>query len=118
MLILSRRIGEALIIGDDIEIVVLGRHRSQIKMGVTAPDNISVHREEIYQRIQEEKRLNIQPEFKKGSSSKRRLPGDHNDKANAPSCSSSQGDADKPKNPEPKIVVKKRRSRYKEDDEP
>lgn len=51
MLILTRKIGESLLIGDDVEITVLSVRGSQVKLGVKAPKEISVHREEIYQRI-------------------------------------------------------------------
>jgi carbon storage regulator len=54
MLILTRRIGEAIIIGDDVEINILDVKGSHVKIGIDAPKEISVHREEIYQRIQEE----------------------------------------------------------------
>lgn len=55
MLILTRRAGESLKIGDDIDIIVLGIKGNQTRIGITAPKNVPVHREEIYQRIQEEK---------------------------------------------------------------
>lgn len=55
MLILTRRAGETLMIGDNVSITVLGVKGNQVRIGVNAPKNISVHREEIYQRIQREK---------------------------------------------------------------
>ena len=51
MLILTRRVGETIRIGDDIEVVVLGVKGNQVRLGVTAPRDTEVHREEIYQRI-------------------------------------------------------------------
>ena len=55
MLILTRRIGETLIIRDDVNITVLGVKGNQVRLGINAPKDVSVHREEIYLRIQQEK---------------------------------------------------------------
>ncbi|KXU38421.1 carbon storage regulator [Ventosimonas gracilis] len=56
MLILTRRVGETLMVGDDICITVLAVKGHQVRLGVDAPKNVSVHREEIYQRIQKGQR--------------------------------------------------------------
>ena len=54
MLILTRRVGETLKIGDDVDVVVLGVKGNQVRIGIDAPKEVAVHREEIYNRIAEE----------------------------------------------------------------
>jgi carbon storage regulator len=54
MLILTRRVGETLMIGDDVTVTVLGVKGNQVRIGVNAPKDVSVHREEIYERIKKE----------------------------------------------------------------
>ena len=54
MLILTRRVGETLVIGDDVNVTVLGVRGNQVRIGVNATKEVAVHREEIYQRIQNE----------------------------------------------------------------
>lgn len=55
MLILTRRVGEAILIGDDVTITVLGVKGNQIRIGIDAPKDLAVHREEIYEKIRKEK---------------------------------------------------------------
>jgi carbon storage regulator len=61
MLILTRRIGESVMIGDDVKISVLGIKGNQIRLGISAPREVAVHREEIFQRIQSEQCPEHQP---------------------------------------------------------
>jgi len=55
MLILTRRSGETIKIGDDIEVIVLGVKGNQIRLGIKAPDDVEIHREEIYERIRQKR---------------------------------------------------------------
>ena len=55
MLILTRRVGETLNIGDEVTVTVLGVKGNQVRIGVNAPKDVAVHREEVYERIQQEK---------------------------------------------------------------
>ena len=57
MLILTRRIGESIMIGDDTGVTLLGVKGNQVRLGIEAPLDVQVHREEIYERIQREKLL-------------------------------------------------------------
>lgn len=54
MLILTRRVGETLMIGDSVTVTVLGVKGNQVRIGITAPKDVAVHREEIFQRIQKD----------------------------------------------------------------
>lgn len=68
MLILTRKVGESITIGDEVKITVLGIHGRQVRLGIIAPQKVVVHREEIYVRIQEENKKGDQS--KKGNMSK------------------------------------------------
>ncbi|MDC0072858.1 carbon storage regulator CsrA [Gammaproteobacteria bacterium] len=57
MLVLSRRADESLYIGDDIKITILDIRGGQVRIGITAPDDIKVHREEVYQRLNQDSDL-------------------------------------------------------------
>jgi len=62
MLILTRRVGESVVIGDDVSVTILGVKGNQVRIGVTAPMDVSVHRQEIYERIKKEQTGESPPE--------------------------------------------------------
>jgi carbon storage regulator len=62
MLVLSRRRGEGVTIGPDVRIVVLGIKGGQVRLGIEAPPNVEVHRDEVHARIQEENRIAARPD--------------------------------------------------------
>ncbi|MBX2836215.1 MAG: carbon storage regulator CsrA [Gammaproteobacteria bacterium] len=61
MLILSRRTDESIVIGDEVTITILSVKGKQVRIGITAPADVSVHREEIYQRIQSGESITDEP---------------------------------------------------------
>jgi carbon storage regulator len=56
MLVLTRKLNQSIVIGDEVEIVVLEVRGEQVRLGIRAPKNVTVHRKEIYEQIQEENR--------------------------------------------------------------
>ncbi len=107
MLILTRRIGETLRIGDDVSITVLDVQGNQVRIGVDAPKEIAVHRKEIYQRIQREKQAQAKTEVEEEITSGNFAVKDVMD--NALTYFSTEGSQQKPKK-SPTVIVKKRPS--------
>jgi carbon storage regulator len=62
MLILTRRVGEQLRIGEDVSVIVLEVRGNQVRLGITAPKSVTVHREEVFERIAQEERVATAPE--------------------------------------------------------
>ena len=60
MLILARRMGEALMIGTEVAVTVLGVHGNQVRFGINAPKDVPVHREEVYEQVQAEKAQQVE----------------------------------------------------------
>jgi carbon storage regulator len=67
MLILTRRVGETVMIGNDVTVTVLGVKGNQVRVGVNAPKEIAVHREEIYERIKREEEEKSMPRLVAGN---------------------------------------------------
>ena len=67
MLILTRRVGETVMIGNDVTVTILGVKGNQVRVGINAPKNVAVHREEIYERIKREQEGDQQGEHRNAS---------------------------------------------------
>ena len=78
MLILTRRVGETVVIGNDVDVTVLGVKGNQVRLGVKAPREVSVHREEIYKRIKDEKSDHPAKSHSKGNNGTSRSHNGHN----------------------------------------
>lgn len=76
MLILTRRVGETLKVGNDVDVTVLGVKGNQIRIGIKAPKNVAVHREEIFDRIRREAELAQRTDQAGGSAPKAESPAD------------------------------------------
>jgi len=66
MLVLSRKRGESIMIGDDVEITVLDIRGNKVRLGIAAPAEIPVHRKEVYEAIKQEGRLSYKPQTRHG----------------------------------------------------
>ena len=76
MLILTRRVGETLKVGSDVDVTVLGVKGNQIRIGIKAPKNVAVHREEIFDRIQREAELAQRADQSRASAPKAESPAE------------------------------------------
>lgn len=76
MLILTRRVGETLKVGNDVDVTVLGVKGNQIRIGIKAPKNVAVHREEIFDRIQREAELAARSDHSQAAPAKDEEPAD------------------------------------------
>lgn len=80
MLILTRRVGETLMIGDEVSVTILGVKGNQVRIGIQAPKSVAVHREEIYKRIQRER----EGQSERPPGSKQDLPPEHAEDESSP----------------------------------
>ncbi len=74
MLILTRRVGETVMIGNDVTVTVLGVKGNQVRIGVNAPRDVAVHREEIYERIKREEQGGTDPDRTSGNGQSQGFP--------------------------------------------
>ena len=74
MLILTRRVGEAVMIGDEVTVTVLGVKGNQVRIGINAPKDVAVHREEIFERIKAEPAANGVPAMGAGNGNTANAP--------------------------------------------